>query len=111
MFENAENLTDPRRNGRPEIDRFAGVLSVLAYDAHKGVFLLNAGGQTPPCALGRVLEINPVLWADETLTSVRHLPPWRFRFMHRLASKRLLTRTLPHAIGVRVKSAVKSTSF
>lgn len=70
MFENAENLTDPRRNGRPEIDRFAGVLSVLAYDAHKGVFLLNAGGQTPPCALGRVLEINPVLWADETLTSV-----------------------------------------
>ena len=70
MFENAENLTDPRRNGRPEIDRFAGVLSVLAYDAYKGVFLLNAGGQTPPCALGRVLEINPVLWADETLTSV-----------------------------------------
>lgn len=70
MFENAENLTDPRRNGRPEIDRFAGVLSVLAYDAHKGVFLLNTGGQTPPCALGRVLEINPVLWADETLTSV-----------------------------------------
>ncbi len=45
MFENAENLTDPRRNGRPEIDRFAGVLSVLAYDAHKGVFLLNAGGR------------------------------------------------------------------
>lgn len=70
MFENAENLTDPRRNGRPEIDRFAGVLSVLAYDAHKGVFLLNTGGQTPPCALGRVLEINPVLWADETLISV-----------------------------------------
>ena len=70
MFENAENLTDPRRNGRPEIARFAGVLSVLAYDAHKGVFLLIAGGQTPPCALGRVLEIYPVLWADETLTSV-----------------------------------------
>ena len=61
IAQNAQGLTDPRRSGRPEIDRFAGVLSVLAYDSLKGVFLLNAGGETPPCALGRVLEINPVL--------------------------------------------------
>lgn len=70
VAQNAQGLTDPRRSGRPEIDRFAGVLSVLAYDSLKGVFLLNAGGETPPCALGRVLEINPVLWADESLASV-----------------------------------------
>ena len=70
IAQNAQGLTDPRRSGRPEIDRFAGVLSVLAYDSLKGVFLLNAGGETPPCALGRVLEINPVLWADDSLASV-----------------------------------------
>lgn len=38
IAQNAQGLTDPRRGGRPEIDRFAGVLSVLAYDSLKGCF-------------------------------------------------------------------------
>ncbi|HBN74062.1 MAG TPA: hypothetical protein DD376_05010, partial [Sutterella sp.] len=68
--ENAVHLTDPRRGAKPEVDRLAGVLSVLAYDDENGVFLLNSGGQTPATSLGRVLEINPVLWADESLAAV-----------------------------------------
>lgn len=69
LTENASGLTGLRGSGKPEIDRFAGVLSVLAHDRENALFILNSGGETPPSALGRVFEINPVLWADEALAS------------------------------------------
>lgn len=60
----ARNL--PPRTGTPVlVDRFANVLSVLAYDDTNRVFIMNRGGETAPASLGRVWELAPILAADE----------------------------------------------
>lgn len=64
-----DNLTvrnRPPRTGTPVlVDRFANVLSVLAYDDANRVFVMNRGGETAPASLGRVWELTPLLFADE----------------------------------------------
>lgn len=60
----ARNL--PPRTGTPVlVDRFANVLSVLAYDDVNRLFVMNRGGETAPASLGRVWELAPILAADE----------------------------------------------
>lgn len=53
------------RDGRSAlVDRFAGVLSTLYWEPQAQVFVLSNGGQTEPCALGAVFELNALIWAD-----------------------------------------------
>lgn len=71
-FAPKENLTGqatevPRSGAPASVDRFGGTLSVLSYDPENALFLLNNGGSTPATGLGRVYELNPVLYADEAL--------------------------------------------
>ncbi len=58
----------PRNGVKPTVDRLSGALTVLAYAPAERLFLLNAGGESPIRAVGRVYELNSALGADEALS-------------------------------------------
>ena len=71
LKENAAGLPENlREEGKPLVDRFAGVLSALWEDRERGIFILNSGGETRPASLGRVFELNPALWADDATAAL-----------------------------------------
>ena len=57
----------PRSGEHALVDRFSGVLSALYWEPERGVFVLNNAGDTEPCALGVVFELNALISADYTL--------------------------------------------
>lgn len=63
-------ISGNRNKGKPIVDRFGAILSVLYEDTERGVFILNSGGETRPASLGRVFELNPALWADDAVAGV-----------------------------------------
>jgi conjugal transfer ATP-binding protein TraC len=58
----------PRSGLKPTVDRLSGALTVVAYAPAERLFLLNAGGESPIRAVGRVYEMNCALGADEALS-------------------------------------------
>ena len=57
----------PRSGEQALVDRFSGVLSALFWEPESGVFVLNNAGDTEPCALGVVFELNALVAADHAL--------------------------------------------
>ena len=59
----------PSKDGKtPLVDRFTEILSPMYFDAQTKVFFLNEGGTTPVAGIGRVYELNPAVFVDDTLS-------------------------------------------